>query len=336
MTTTPPDTAFPASNGQPAPHRSVYRAKVRFLSGDTSCAAWHYPGTNGGCLIMAGGGGVTKEPGTDRFAERFTAAGFSVLAFDYRRLGESGGAPRQIVRVREQLADWQAAIEFARTLPEADPRKLAIWGFSLSAGHLFPVAARNPQLAAVIAQMPLADSPAAAPNAMRHSTPLAQLRLTGRGVLDAIGGGFGRTPLLVPLAAPRGQVAMLSTPDSLDGDRALNPGNKYPEWQQQIAARSVLRTAFYRPGRYAARVRSPILFVVCDQDRTTLARPALRAARRAPHAELLRVSGGHYAPFLDAHERVVDHELAFLRRHLLGPSREARSTPTESVDLPAA
>ena len=23
------------------------RKKVRFISGDTECAAWHYPGTNG-------------------------------------------------------------------------------------------------------------------------------------------------------------------------------------------------------------------------------------------------------------------------------------------------
>ena len=63
---------------------SVEREKVRFVSGDTECAAWHYPGTNGACVIMAGGGGVTKEPGTDPFARRFNDAGFTVLAFDYR------------------------------------------------------------------------------------------------------------------------------------------------------------------------------------------------------------------------------------------------------------
>ena len=121
------------------------REKVRFPSGDTTCAAWHYPGTTGACVIMAGGGAVTKEPGTDRFAKRFHEAGFTVLAFDYRRLGESGGQPRQIVRIGEQHADWHAAIDFARTLPDVDPTRVAIWGFSLSGGHIFPVAARNPR-----------------------------------------------------------------------------------------------------------------------------------------------------------------------------------------------
>ena len=58
----------------------VEREKVRFVSGDADCVAWHYPGTNGACVIMTGGFAVTKEPGTDRFARRFHEAGFSVLA----------------------------------------------------------------------------------------------------------------------------------------------------------------------------------------------------------------------------------------------------------------
>jgi uncharacterized protein len=101
------------------------REKVHFASGGTRCAAWHYPGSNGGCVIMAGGFAVTKEPGTDPFAKRFHEAGFAVLAFDYRGLGESDGQPRQVAPIGGQLADWQAAIEFARTLPGVDPARLA-------------------------------------------------------------------------------------------------------------------------------------------------------------------------------------------------------------------
>ncbi len=296
---------------------SVERGKVRFASGDTECAAWHYPGSNGACVIMAGGFAVTKEPATDLFAKRFRDAGFAVLAFDYRRLGDSGGLPRQVVRIREQLADWQAAIGFAATLPGVDPARLAVWGFSASGGHVFRVAARNPGLAAAIAQTPNADGPAAARNAARHQKPLAMLRFTGRGALDAIGGLAGRQPRLVPLAGEPGIVALLTTPDALDGGSALDPDNRYPDWLQAVAARSALRIGFYRPGRYASRVRCPLLVVVCDQDQSALAGPAVGAARRAPRAELVHLAGGHYAPFLDGHEQAVDAELAFLRVHLL-------------------
>ncbi|TQL97440.1 alpha/beta hydrolase family protein [Actinoallomurus bryophytorum] len=296
---------------------SMKREKVRFVSGETECAAWHYPGTNGACVIMAGGGGVTKEPGTDAFAGRFNDAGFAVLAFDYRHLGESGGRPRQVVRIKEQLADWQAAIACAAALPGVDPAKLAIWGFSLSGGHIFGVAARTPRLAAAIAQVPNADGPAAARNAMRHQRPAAMLRLTGTGVLDALGGLLGRGPLLVPLDGKPGTVALVTTPDSVDADRALNPGNRYPEWLQAIAARSTFGIGSYRPGRDAPRVRCPLLVLVCDQDQTALAGPAAAAARRAPRGELVRMPGGHYEPFLGGHERAVEAELSFLRRHLL-------------------
>src|SRR5215467_7970394 len=103
---------------------SVQREKVRFVSGDAECAAWLYPGSNGACVVMAGGFAVTKEPATDKFARRFSEAGFTVLAFDYRRLGESGGQPRLVQPVGDMLDDWQAAIEFARTLPRVDPSRI--------------------------------------------------------------------------------------------------------------------------------------------------------------------------------------------------------------------
>jgi uncharacterized protein len=296
---------------------TVQREKVRFVSGDTECAAWHYPGTNGGCVVMAAGTAVTRGPGTDAFAARFAAAGFDVLAFDFRRLGDSGGQPRQVVRIADQLDDWGAAIECARALPRVDPARIAIWGFSLSGGQVLDVAARDHRVAAVIAQTPLADGRAVTVNALRYQHPPALLRLTARGVLDALGGVVGRPPRLVPLVGEPGTVAVLTTPDSLDGEAALNPGNRYPEWRQVVAARSAMRIGSYRPGRRAARVRCPLLVVACDDDRSVLAAPAVRVAERAPAAELVRLPGGHYAPFLTAHEPAVDAELSFLRRHLL-------------------
>src|SRR5438128_5320581 len=104
---------------------AIDRQKVWFSSGADRCAAWHYRGTTGAIVVMAGGFAVPKEPGTDRFAAAFHAAGFSVLAFDYRRIGESAGEPRQVIRIKDQLADWEDAIACARSLPEVDATKVA-------------------------------------------------------------------------------------------------------------------------------------------------------------------------------------------------------------------
>jgi uncharacterized protein len=152
------------------------------------------------------------------------------------------------------------------------------------------------------------------------------LRLTGRGILDALGGRLGRTPRLAPLVGAPGTVALLSTPDSVaDSERALNPDHAYADWPQVVATRSALRITWYRPGRFASRVRCPLLVLVCDSDQSALAEPAARAAQRAAYGELVRLPGGHYEPFLAGHEQAVTAELDFLDRHLEPAPRTAGS-----------
>lgn len=224
------------------------------------------------------------------------------------------------MRIPEQLADWEAAITCAASLPGVAAGKIAGWGFSLTAGHLFRLAARRQDqqnLAAVIAQAPLTDGWASMPHALRHETLSVRARFPLIALRDVVRGLAGREPLVVPLAGPRGALAMLTTPDATDAGPALNPGNAYPEWQQTIAARSVMPVGLYRPARTASRTSSAMLVVVSKDDQTVLAAPARKAARRAPGAELLEVDGRHYAAFLDQHETVVAAELDFLRRRLL-------------------
>jgi pimeloyl-ACP methyl ester carboxylesterase len=258
---------------------------------------------------MAAGFGVPQRPGTSPFAPRFHEAGFHVLAFDYRGLGESGGVRRQVVRVGDQLKDWDAALSCAAELPGVDPHRLVIWGFSLSGGHVFRVAAAHPGLAGAIAVAPNVDGPAAARNAARSQTVAAMARLAGRASLDLAGRLVGRPSRLVPLAAPRGTVAALTTPDALDGARAI-PG----AWPRVVAAGSAVVLGSYRPGRAAPRVTCPLLVVVSEHDQSALALPAERAALAAPRGELVRVSGGHYASYLESHEASVEAQLSFLAR----------------------
>ena len=153
---------------------------------------------------MAAGLAVDKEPGTDRFAARFQAAGYTVVAFDYRRFGGSGGQPRQVLAIADQLDDWAAALTFAAALPEVDHTRVAAWGSSVSGGHVLAVAARHAELAAAIAQTPTLDGPAATQNAARYQTFGGLLRTGGRAAADALGGLVGRPPRLIALnGSPR-------------------------------------------------------------------------------------------------------------------------------------
>ncbi|MDF2975898.1 MAG: putative hydrolase [Actinomycetospora sp.] len=136
----------------------VHRAEVTFMSGGERCAAWLYqpdtPSRTSPCVVMAHGTTGTRDLGLTPYAERFAGAGCIVLVFDYRHFGASSGQPRQLVHIGHQLEDWREAVDFARRLPEVDPQRVALWGTSLSAGHVVAVAADDPRLAAVVAQLP--------------------------------------------------------------------------------------------------------------------------------------------------------------------------------------
>src|SRR3954468_16610609 len=99
------------------------RRDLTFPSGGEDCAASLFEaGTDAGppwpCVVLAHGFGGTREVRLDAYAERFAAAGVAALVFDYRHFGASGGRPRQLLDIGRQLADWRAAIAFARALPE--------------------------------------------------------------------------------------------------------------------------------------------------------------------------------------------------------------------------
>jgi dienelactone hydrolase len=139
----------------------MMRRDHTFLSGGQRCAArLHTPDGADAvmpCVVMAhgfdGAGTARLEP----FAQRFAAEGVATLVFDYRHFGDSEGEPRGLLDLTRQLDDWRAAVTFARMLEEIDSRRIALWGTSLSAGHVVTVAVEDPELAAAISQAPFVD-----------------------------------------------------------------------------------------------------------------------------------------------------------------------------------
>jgi pimeloyl-ACP methyl ester carboxylesterase len=93
-------------------------------------------------IVMGHGFGGVRALRLYAYAERFVAAGYLVVVFDYRGFGESEGSPRQVLDVGMQLQDWRAALSFARALPGADPERLIAWGTSFGGGHVITLAGR--------------------------------------------------------------------------------------------------------------------------------------------------------------------------------------------------
>lgn len=290
------------------------RHDVSFTSGDATCAAWLYMPvgvTSPPVVILGHGLGATREMRLDAYAERFAAAGIAAFVFTYRHFGDSGGQPRQLLSIKRQLADWDAAIAHIQGRDDVDGRRVAVWGSSFGGGHSITVAARHPELLAAVSQCPFTDGLASA----RALGPVASLRLLPVVVRDLVAKLRGGEPVTLPLAGPPGSLALMNAPDALPGYQALiPPGTRFVN---AAAARVVPTIALYRPGRSAKKVAMPILFCVSDHDTVTPPEQTLRYASTAPRGEIRTYDAGHFAFYLgEPFEQLVTDQLEFLTRHL--------------------
>jgi dienelactone hydrolase len=293
------------------------RIDVRFASGDSTCAAWLYlpDGIPAPPVVILGHGlGATREMGLDAVAERFAHAGFAALAFTYRHFGDSGGSPRQLLSVKRQLADWDAAIAHVKTRGDVDRTRIAVWGSSFGGGHAITVASRHPELAAAIAQCPFTDGLASA----LALGPIAALKAVPVVARDLAAQVRNTDPVMIPVAAPPGSLALMSAPDALPGYEAIVPEGM--DIRNEVAARIVPAVMRYRPGRAVKRITKPILFCVANTDSVTPAAETLKYARTAPHGEIKRYDAGHFDFYrTELFEALIRDQVDFLSRHLASP-----------------
>ena len=304
------------------PSQPFIRHDVPFASGEDTCAAWLYlpTGVTSPPVVILGHGlGATREMRLDAFAERFAAAGIAALAFTYRHFGDSGGQPRQLLSIRRQLADWDAAIAYVKARRDVDGTRIAIWGSSFGGGHSITVASRHPELRAAVAQCPFTDGLASA----LALGPIASLKLAPVLARDLAAMVLGRAPVMIPLAGPPGSVALMNAPDALPGYQALLPAESM--FRNEAAARVAPTIMAYRPGRTAKKVNFPILFCVSNTDTVTPPAQTLRYARTAPHGEIKRYDAGHFDFYIgEAFEELARDQVEFLARQLHpAPATEA-------------
>jgi pimeloyl-ACP methyl ester carboxylesterase len=264
---------------------------------------------------MGHGLGGTRDASLQPYAERFAQAGFYVLLFDYRYLGASDGEPRQLISISGQLDDWAAAIAFARSMPGVDPARIALWGCSLSAGHVLTMAARDSAVAAISAQCPMFDGATSTRLFVKNAGVLrGLLPLIWAGVADAVRGLLGKSPRYVPLVAPPGELAAMSSKDAYGGCLAIFP----PGWRNEIAARFFLTMPLYRPVRDAGSVGCPALIIACEKDTVASTDAAREAAERmGGKARLIELPIGHFDVYLgEWFERSSAEQVSFFQEAL--------------------
>jgi uncharacterized protein len=308
---TRPSSAVP--DGEPTgPHEDV-----QFDVGGVALSAWFYlPAVHSGpvpCVVMAHGLGGTRDMGLDFYARHFQAHGYAVLVFDYRHFGASAGEPRQLVWIPHQLADWAGAIAYARSRPEVDAARIALWGTSLSGGHVIVTAAKDDRIACVVAQCPGVDGTAAAEQAFRRDIRHS-LALVMHGQRDLVRGWLNLAPHKVPIVGEPGTVALMTAGDAYAAFADLAPAT----FVNEACARIAVRGDKYRPITYADKVHCPVLLQICDDDAFTPRAAAVAAAQRlGAKATEIHYPIGHFDIYFgDNRVRSVGDQLAFLQQHL--------------------
>jgi uncharacterized protein len=131
------------------------RTSVRFKSAGLELAGHLYrpkdaaPATRTPAIAMLGPISSVKEQTLPHYAERFSAAGYTVLTFDSRSFGESEGQPRFHYDPNQIIEDYASAVSFLMTHDAVDPARVAVVGVCMGGGYAVSVGARDKRLRAV-------------------------------------------------------------------------------------------------------------------------------------------------------------------------------------------
>jgi pimeloyl-ACP methyl ester carboxylesterase len=273
-------------------------------------------------VVMAHGFTATVPMVLDRYAEAFQEAGIAALAYDHRGFGRSDGEPPGEINAWMQTRGYRSAVAHARGLPGIDPRRVALWGDSISAAEVMAVAALDPEIAAVVVQVPAFgdDLPADDPGDLRFA---AMRRHLLEGTLRGPSAGWSSMTVVSP-----DQVALPSALLPLTAFRwFIEYGARHgADWVNRATFTQNPEAPPWESLLWAAHVDAPTLLVMSPDDEMEGAASAVTRAAyerlRGPR-EIVEVEGGHFgilfhpSPVFD---QASAAEVAFAARTLL-PSR---------------
>ncbi len=290
--------------------------RTGFLSAGLRCGVDLYrPDVPGAAplVIMAHGFGAERTFRLPAYAEHFAHNGIAVMLFDYRTFGDSEGDPRYLVDPDRHVADWKAAIAHARTIPNINGEKIALWGTSYSGGHCVVCAAQDTGISAIVAQVPFLDPF----SSIAHVGLQHLLWAMPHGILDVIKSALGLSPHYVKLAAKPGTFAAMNTPESLPG--LLSIVADKGKWQNKVCARILFKFPMYRPLRYAAGVKCPALLMLAENDSLVVPDTVRKAAKRMTNAQVISYPFGHFDIYHgEGFEDAIAKQTNFLVQHLRG------------------
>ncbi|MDO5700257.1 MAG: alpha/beta fold hydrolase [Bowdeniella nasicola] len=246
-------------------------------------------------VVLGHGWAMCADGDLQDYAAAIAQRGLAALTFDYRRLGRSEGTPRQELNPYDQIDDFKTALTWLADHPRVRPTDLGVWGSSYGGGHVLVVAATDPRVSAVVAQVPTISGSRAG---LRKMPAAAAAELYERFNADRLSRARGAAPAMVQTVGEPG-TAGVTYPDAESYAYMSEHGARVQVWRNETTLRSLEYSRSYDPGRWVDQIGpAALLMIVADADTTTptdLQLDAYTSAREPKHLEI--VSGGHYSVY---------------------------------------
>lgn len=327
MTRRRPKNRAQQSLRRPARERYATR-EISFDSDGTRCVGTLYRPARPSfppVVVMAAGLGAERTFGYPAVAERFAEAGCAVFLFDYRHHGDSDGHPRRLVAPATQRADYAAAIDRVRELDGIDGRRLALWGHSLSGGHVLSLAGERADVDAALAIAPYTDGRIF----LRRRAPRYLARATALGLRDRVGrfrdrfrGTINRLrrrdpdpprrARQVPIVGDASRTAVI--PEAGTKRAYLDLVDRESDWENATPARCLLDLVQYRPVERFDGIRAETFVFVPAGDRILPPERMSSDAERIDGATIVRSPADHFSVLGTDLDETVGYQLAFLER----------------------
>ncbi len=248
-----------------------------------------------------------------RYHEALTAAGFTLLIFDYRGFGDSAG-DRGSLSPTIQLQDLINAVTYLALREEVEAEQIGVFGSGgTGGGNAILLAAVDARVRCAVGQVPVADG---SDWLRRMRTPQQWEEFLGRLALDrahrAINGTGERVHPREEIMIPSAERRTTSVKRDVDG--------RIPTEVPLAAADEILR---YRPidvvGLIAPR---PLLIVAVDADTVTPDDHAtdLYAAAGPPKKLIMQFNTTHYAAYDQYGAEVIPHIVSWFQAAFNGES----------------
>ncbi len=242
------------------------RRDVTFISkgcrcrGDLHVPDGLAPGQKAPAVICAHGLSAVT-PMTLDYPDRFAAAGYVTLVFDYRYFGESEGEPRGQLFPLEQVEDVRNAITWMSDQPEVDARRIGLCGTSYGGGIAIYAATFDRRVKAVVAHVPGSWTP----EFRRAMDPERWDRLTAFLQRDRVERYHTGAVNYFKVVSPGPEPCILPGKEYYEGYMALTKNSL--NWRNEVTVESVEKMREFDPVSMVQMMApTPLLLIAAEHD----------------------------------------------------------------------